>query len=453
VNRCLTALFAVLLAAMGSNGRAENLVDIFELAVKGDPRLLAARAERDAVKEVGAQSRANYLPTIKANVTFTKLSEDIKSYQFLGEDYDTFLDRKPEETVLGRYLYENKGYSVILSQPVFHMPNFANGRIADAEQVKADVTYRIAQQDLLFRVAEHYYGVLARIDDLNYARGEKAAIAKQLDVTKKRFQVGLTAVTDVHEAQARHDLAVAREVIAENELSHARELLRDVTGILHIDLLGLRADMPFTPPTPSNIDDWTTAARSQNLRIGVAQLEVEEAGYRVDKEKAAHYPTVDINGALGYNSYGYPFGASEAQVASVTLDMSWTIYQGGRTASNIRQARSYAEVAKRNLERTEREVLSETRNAFLGVLASMSQVKAFAQAVNSSAGAAKATEAGFEAGTRSAIEVIDAKREQVRAQRDYASTRYDYLLNTLRLKAAVGLLTIDDLEQLNHWLE
>ena len=117
---------------MASNGRAENLVDIFELAVKGDPLLFAAKAERDAVKEVGAQSRANYLPTIKANVTFTKLSEDIKSYQFLGEDYDTFLDRKPEETVLGRYLYENKGYSVILSQPVFHMPNFANGRIADA---------------------------------------------------------------------------------------------------------------------------------------------------------------------------------------------------------------------------------------------------------------------------------------------------------------------------------
>lgn len=447
------ALLTLLVAGYCTGSRAENLVDIFELAAKSDPLLLSAKAERDALKEIGSQTRANFLPTLKANAYYTKLSENITSYQILGQDYDVVLERKPEDSVIGRYLYENKGYSLTLSQPVFHMPSFADSRIAEVEQVKADVSYRIAQQDLLFRVAENYYGVLQRIDELNFARTEKAAIARQLEVTKKRFQVGLIAVTDVHETQARHDLALSREVLAENELSHAREILRDVTGILHMDLLALRADMPFIPPTPTNIDDWTTAARNQNMRIATAQLEHEAADHRVDKEKAAYYPTVDLNGTLGYNAYGYPFGASQSQIASITLDMNWTLYQGGRSASNIRQARHYIEASKHNLERVEREVLSQTRNAFLGVLASISHVKALGQAVNSAAGAAKATEAGFEVGTRSAVEVIDAKLELFRAQRDYASTRYDYLLNTLRLKAAVGLLTVDDLEQLNQWLE
>lgn len=432
-----------LLVAVGlaPNGiRAENLMDILDLARANDPQLKAAETTRAATHEDLPQSLAQLLPSLSLDGSWTKFSQDILSVQpSMGVE-------------TGTQLFENRNLFVNLRQTVFNKGSLVLRRLAKVNVARADVEYERAQQDFILRVAERYFAVLSALDSLEFARAEKNAIARQLEQAKQRFDVGLIAITDVHEAQARHDLAIAQEIEAENGLANAREALREITGVLHQNLLLLRPDTPLVPPTPTNIDEWTATARDQNLALVSNRHSVDAARTAVDQQRAARYPTLGLGASYGYFDRGSPFGF-ESRDAWVSLDAALTLYAGGAVESNIRRARLQYDTALLNLEQLEREVLRLTRNAYLGVLAGMSHVKALKQALISSESALKATEAGFEVGTRTAVEVLDAQREMFRARRDYASARYDYILNTLRLKQAVGMLSGTDLQQVNTWLQ
>lgn len=422
------------------SGQAENLLDIFRMATEKDPLFLESRQTQLAVQEHKSQEISKLLPQLKLNASLAKLSV-------------TPLDPYNNPTQLGlqRQLYYNGDVVLSIKQPVLALADFHAYKHSNLVETKGFIDYRLTQQDLIIRVAESYFNALAKQGDLDFARAEKNAISRQLQQTKQRFKLGLTAVTDVHEAQARHDIAVAREILAENILTNARENLRTITGVIHERLIGLKADSPLIPPTPSNINEWTNAARVQNLKLTSAKLEIEMEQRRVRQFRSERWPKVDVSAYYNYYRDGSIYGGIGNQYA-VSVDLNMDIYDGGFKSSKIRQHQAQEEAAKQRLERLEREVLQVTRDAYLGVLAGMSYVKALNQASQSSRKALEATEAGFEVGTRTAVEVLDAQRDLFRSQRDYAQARYDYVLNMLRLKLAIGLLNIDDLIQVNEWL-
>lgn len=445
-----SALTGLMLFGCAFTAQAENIMDIFKLAVDNDPQLLAAQAEREALKENKKQAFGEFLPSLSANGGVT---QNYQRHSLMAFYYDSDIPLTLASSSNPRLnIYPSMQTYLTLKQPVFDMTTIAKHKTASLEITRADLGYRIAQQDLLYRVVKHYFDVLRKTGDLNFARAEKTAIARQLKLTRARYDAGLIAVTDVHEAQARHDLAVAQEVVAENELALAEEQLREITNKSPQRLFPLKEQTPLVPPTPSNINDWVKAAKIQNLRIAQAQMSADVAKHKIAEIRAKRYPTVDLKANAGY----VDIGGLDTQVytdANVSLNVGMKLFDGNRTSSQQRQLFHKLESAQQKVEQIEREVVTQTRSAYLGVLAGMSFVKAISQAVSSSEKALKATEAGFDVGTRSAIQVLDAQRELFKNQRDYAHSRYDYILDTLQLKVAIGLLTVDDLLQVNDWLQ
>lgn len=429
---------AMVLCGAAAPAVADNLLEVYQLAVDNDPQFAAAVASRDVAVEALPQATSGYLPKLNAFGSWTEKSQDVIQ-TFPGASTGTILG-------------SDANASVTLRQPLLSLSTLAARRVAKANVAQAELQLEQAEQDLMLRVAETYFDVLAKMENLNFARAEKQAIARQLEQARQRFDVGLIAVTDVHEAQARHDLAVAQEIAAENNLAIAREQLREITGQLHNNLRQLRDQTPLVPPSPTNIDDWTQAAREQNLGVLVARRNVEAAQHNISQQRSARYPTVDATGSYGYFRNESSF-TQESTTAAVGLEMSMNIFQGGFISSKVSEARAQLRLREQNLEQTLRNSLRLTRASYLGVLAGMSHVKALSQALVSSQSALQATEAGFEVGTRTAVDVLDAQRELFRARRDYAQARYNYVLDTLRLKHAVGMLTREDLRQINSWLQ
>jgi len=420
---------------------ADNLLETFNLAVQNDPYLGAAQAARLALMEEHTQTFTKYFPTIALYSEVGKRSQNLQQVAVA----DT------EGEILGTKIYDEFSTSISLTQPLYNAAIFRNRKVSEVKVIQAELTYRIAQESLIFRVSEGYFGILAGEDFLRFARGEKNAIARQLSQAKDRFKLGLSAITDVHEAQARHDLALAQEINAETELENLKEQLRRITGKLHNQLAPLKPDTPLIPPSPSNMEDWTSAAKDQNLHIAHKKLEADLINEQKKVIRAGHFPIVDLSTSYGYYKSGGAFFEQSID-ARVSVNFYMPIFQGNILASKSRQQHYNFERTIQETEAKEREVLQLTRGAYLGVLAGMSYVKALGQATKSSALALKATTAGFDVGTRSAIQVFDAQRELFRIQRGYANARYDYVMNMLRLKIAVGLLSVDDLEQINSWL-
>ncbi|MDH5544461.1 MAG: TolC family outer membrane protein [Gammaproteobacteria bacterium] len=447
MTRRLRSILLFVLWGLPAISLAEGLLDVFNLAIENDPQLRAAMANRDAIKEAKAQAFADFLPSVNSTASVTQYYQVYDLYLVYFEN-----GAPPVEASYGLNMFKSYQGYLTLRQPVFDMELLARNKTANLEVTRSVLGYRIAQQELIYRVIERYFEVLQKTGDLNFARAEKKAVARQLRTTKARFDAGLIAVTDVHEAQARHDLSVALEIMSESELALAEEKMREVTGQSPKQLFPLREETPLVPPTPTNINDWVNAARLQNLRIAEQQLKADVANQRINEIKARYFPKFDITANGGYVDYGGAY-SQVYKDANVSLNMNMELYKGGRTRSEIRQARKQHESESHTLDQIEREVLTETRSAYLGVLAGMSYVKAINQATQSSGKALAATEAGFDVGTRTAVQVMDAQRELFRNQRDYAHARYQYILNTLKLKKAVGLLTIDDIEQINSWLQ
>ena len=436
------AILALICFSLPAISFADDLLDAFEFAIESDPNLKAAQYARKALIEEHSQTLAKYFPTVSLYSNVGKNAQNLRSVAF--DD--------PDDTLIGTSVYNELNLGIELVQPIFNLKNFRSRNVSEVQVVQAELKYRTSQEALLFRVAERYFGVLASFDKLNFARAEKNAIARQLQQTKERFKLGLIAVTDVHEAQARHDMALAHEISAESTVANDKEGLRRVTGVLHTRLAMLKADTPLTPPAPANINDWIAAARNQNLHTAVIKLEADLIKEKMNVLRADHFPTLDFKASYGYNKSGGPF-FEESLDANISLDFNMTLFKGNILASKVRQLKHQFDQKIQEIEAKEREILQQTRSAYLGILAGMSYVKAISQAMKSSEQALKATNAGFEVGTRTAIEVLDAQRDLFRNQRDYAQSRYDYMLNMLRLKMAVGLLSIDDLEQINSWLQ
>ncbi|WP_139349908.1 TolC family outer membrane protein [Thioalkalivibrio denitrificans] len=428
-------LFAWGLAPLKAHGA--DLWSVYQVALEHDAELRAAEADFRAALEARPQARSVLLPQLEAGA-----SQSHTRTEPSGLPNDSF-DTTRLELTLNQTVYDHRNYVAL--------------RQADLGIAQATAVRDSARQELIVRVAEAYFGVLAAQDNLSFAQAEKEAIGRQLEQSERRFEVGLIAITDVKESQAQFDIAVAQEIAAMNQLDVAREQLAVVTGQYYEALSGLRDTIPLTTPEPEDMDQWVATAVDSNLALTAQRFATEFAAEEIKRQRAGHYPTVglqasyadvDTHGATGVNPQ-----FQDRRESQIALQLRIPLYTGGRTTSLTRESRERFDGAREQLDLTQRRTVQQTRSAYLSVVSGASQVRALNRALESTQAAAEAAEAGFEVGTRTAVDVLLALREVFRAQRDFAQARYDFVLNTLRLKQAAGTLDEQDLRAVNAWLQ
>jgi len=435
-----TVFFTVLLTAtiaIPMQTRAENLLEIYDEALSSDPQLAAALFRRDSVLESRPQSLARLLPTLSASAGANATRQDVTSSPF------------PNNSGVENYTDDN--IRLDLYQPVYHHDYWVQLSQADRFIAQAEAEYQAAQQDLMIRAALSYFAVLASKDELVFATAEKEAIARQLEQAKVRFEVGLIAITDVHEAQAGFDQARAGEIFAQNEVEHAWEVLHEIINRRPDELTPLTEKLPLIKPDPMDVEAWRLAAVAGNMELTAARAGTEAVKENVSIQRSGHYPTLDIVGSMGLDDTDKSTGFS-TDTRSIGLQLNVPIYEGGGVNSRTRQAQYDFHEAQRNLDKTYRSVERQVKDAFRDVLTSISQVEALGAAVTSSKSALEATEAGFEVGTRTMVDVLAEQRNLYRAKRNYSDTRYAYILNGLELKQAAGNLSRLDIEEVNKVL-
>ena len=421
----------LLLVAAPAAPAGTTLLQVYERALAGDSEFLAAGAANRAAQELRPQARAGLLPSVGVRV-------------------DANRNERPRSRSFGPRSFDTWGIVLNVQQPIHRRDRRVALRQADSRIARADALYAAAGQDLMVRVSQRYFGVLEAEDELSFAQATLEAFRQQLMQSRQRFEVGLTAITDVEEAKAGFDLARAQLIAAENALDTAREALRETSGEYQEDLASL-GEMPLVTPEPADIDQWTETALAQNLRLLAAGHNAETARREIERVRAGHFPTLDAVGSHSRNDR--ISGGGETSSTSIGLRLNLPFYAGGAVLSRTRESRHRYRQALDELERERRRAQRETRDAYLGINSGISRVTALAQAVRSSEAAADAVEAGFQVGTRTSVDVLDAQRELYRARRDLAGARYNYIRDVLRLKRAAGILSEDDLRQVSAWLE
>jgi len=429
-----TLCFGLLFSVSSTSVQALDFLQSYKLAVNNDPDILAAQYDYQASLETRSQSRSALLPQINLDVFANKSNQDSNAITAIGNSDAT-------------------GYSVSLNQSIYSHDLYKKLEQTDLQIASATASFSAQQQALILRVAEAYFDVLASEDTLAFAKAEKNAIGQQLEQTRQRFEVGLIAITDVKESQAQYDLSVASEIQAENVLLTSRETLRTIIGQYPDELSKLARQFPLVVPEPANIDRWVETSKENNLAFKSAQYAYQIAQTQVLIDRSGHYPTLNLNLSHDDSSTETDTITYDKKDTSITLNLSVPIYSGGLTSARTRQAVAQKERARSLQEQSLRSTIKAARDSYLGVTASIAQVHAFKQALISTQTAYEATQAGFEVGTRTAVEVLSVLREQYSAERDFARSRYDYILNILRLKQAAGILSSQDVEQINQWLK
>ena len=416
-----------LLLVSSAAAPAADLIEIFGLALTNDPEFLATGAAHRASLETLPRALADLRPRVR--VTYeTKWNE---------------LQRRGD--------YRSDGLVLSVEHPIYRRDRHIAVEQADSRIATSDALYAAARQDLMVRVAERYFGVLEAEDELGFAQATLEAFEQQLTQSRQRFEVGLIAITDVEEAKAGFDLSRAQLLAAQNALDIAREALRETTGTYQERLAPLR-ETHLVMPEPADIDQWTATALERNLRLLAAKHDAETARREIERIQAGHAPTFDAIGSLGLNDSESGGPLRETRRADVGLRLSLPLYSGGSVLSRTRESRHLYHRRLELLELERRRAQRETRDAYLGVDSGISRVQALEQAVRSSLTAAEAIEAGFQVGTRTSVDVLDAQRELFRARRDLSEARYRYVLDVLRLKRAAGTLSEQDLKLVSIWL-
>lgn len=416
------------LSLFSLNLSAEDLKTVYQLATQKDPVVQRAAATRDAAAARIDVSKANLLPTI---------SLDIDAGRSTRENLRFSSDNAVGATLQAR-------------QSVFSWTNWQNLSRAEKVALQNQTVYDAELQSLILRVTNAYFDVLKANDNLTFVAAEKRSVERQLEQTKQRFAVGLTAITDVHEAQAQFDSVVAREINSENQLENAREALREITGQYHEQVAQLNTDKFSTSrPTPEAATDWLSIAEQNNLTLKAQRIALDVSALDIDLAKAGHLPTLTANASVGVTKVS---GVDRADTSSLGLTLAVPIYSGGGIEANVRVAQANFVEVSQALEQSHRSVVRQIRSSFNNVNSQMSQIRALEQAVISAQSALQATEAGFEVGTRTIVDVLLSTRNLFDAQRNLSGARYDYILAQLQLKQAAGNLSEQDLLAINNAL-
>jgi len=443
-------------------GQAASLLEIYQQALQSDPRIHEAEARRLAALEAGPQARGVLLPQLNFSGDWSKTNSSGTNIFNSPAGIPTPVNTDSDA--------ETTRWQFQLTQTLFRWDQIVGLRRADKLVAKAEADREAAQQDLVIRVGQTYFDVLGAEDRLTSLHANRQAIARQLEQAKQRFEVGLIAITDVQESQAAYDLATADEIQAKRDLATRREFLREITGE-YVDTLSAPGDeFPMRLPSPASEKDCVDMALGQNLALVSSRLDEKLARDEISFRRNGHYPTIDLIATTGeFDTTGEritdnitpPFDPprftsnpdSDGSSDSIRIQFNVPLFSGGSTSSRVREAVYLHRAAQEQLQRVTRETERQTRDAYLGVLSEMSRVEALEQAVESSRTALEATQAGFDVGTRTIVDVLDSQFALYRSITLFYQARYDYLMNALRLKQAAGSLQIQDLEEIDKWLK
>ncbi len=429
---------AILIAALfAAPAWAVDLLGVYRDALSQDPVYASARATYEAAKEAAPQARAGLLPSVTLSAGYNK-------------NYRKFED-------FPQVNFNSNSYNVQLSQPLFRMQNWIANDQAGLQVQQAEAAFADSSQNLIVRSSQAYFDVLLAEDNVNFSGAQKKAISEQLAQAKRNFEVGTATITDTYEAQAKYDLAVAKEIADLADLEIKKRALQQLIGKAPAALSPLVEKPVLAMPSPTDMEQWVSASGEASPTVAQFRLASEVAKREVERTKAGHYPTIDLTANYGNNSSPAsitpPVGPSfDTRSSGVGLVFSVPLYSGGGTQSRVRQALANRERAAQDLENSVRSVAQTVRLNFLGVTNGVQQVKALEAALVSSKSSLDATILGKDVGVRTNVDVLNAQQQLYQAQRDLQQARYNTILSQLRLKAASGRLKEDDLVEVNRLL-
>jgi outer membrane protein len=461
-----TIALAALLGATSVSAQV-GLLEIYQLAESNDPILRQAESNYRATSETKPQARSALLPSITLGASDTGRYSESRGPQGFG------VFNIPGAGSVSRS--NSNDVSLNVSQTIFDLSRIRTLKQADKIVTQAELNLESTRQELLVRVANAYFNVLSAEELLAAETASREAIGRQLEQAQRRFDVGLIAITDVQQAQAAYDNSVAVEIGAQRSLSTTQEFLREIIGEYVTNLRGPGEELPLLRPDPSTADEWVGIAMRQNLTLAASRVGTDIAQDNIRILRAARMPTLSLNGGFSSGDQfsrntQLPRGVcdpndpvlrfncpverpSENDSRNWSLNLNIPIYTGGFNGSRVQQAVHQHRAAQQDMERIARQTERETRDAYLGVIAEISRVEALRQAVESNRTALRATEAGFEVGTQTTVDVLAAQDNLRRAETNYAISRYDYIINLLTLRRAAGNLAVADFELVDTWFE
>jgi len=421
-----------------------SLLDSYRLAQQHDAQIAAARAGRDAGREKLPQGRAGLLPILSLDADYSRNDQDV-SYNKLTSALSS-TDQNQQ--------YNSSSYRISLAQPLYRLQNLAVYRQAKARVSIADDNYIIAEQDLILRVANTYFNVLIAEESLVAARAQTTATTRSLVEARRKFEVGTVTVTDVDEAQAGHDLARANEIVARNDLEVTKQNLKKIIGEMPTYLAAAN-NLTLAPIEPGDMQQWEQTALRYSPVIRVALNVLSVAQQEVARNRGERHPSVDLVASYGDSSSDgddLVGEGSDTTMAAIGIQLQIPLYTGGERSSKIREAVANQARTQQDLRETREQVALDTRQAYLTVTSGRLQVQAFQQAVISGESALKTTQRGYEVGIRTSLDVLNSQQQLFENRRNLASAKYNYLNSLLKLKAAVGVLSLSDVEDINRLL-
>ena len=419
---------------------ATDLMQAYREAQDNDPTFAAARATLDAGQEKMPQARAGLLPSLTLSGNTVWNENEISQH---GGPTIT----KPH--------YNSNGYQLTLSQPLFRWQNWVSYGQSKLQVAQAEANFVQARQDLILRVSQAYFDAIYAVENLKAVRANKTAIAQQLESAKKNFEVGTATITDTHEAQARYDLAAAQEIAAESDVEIRQHALQAIIGKMPGPLATTRKDAVLTAPQPSDMNQWVAAAEKDIIPVQIQQAAADIAAREVDKQRAGHYPTLDL---VANQGHAKSFAATstaliDTDYRNIGVQLNIPLFQGGLTVSREREAAANRMAAQSGLDAARRGAALSARQYYLGVSNGLAQVKALKAALVSSQSALDSNKLGYEVGVRINIDVLNAENQVYVTRRDLAKATLDTLMSQLRLKASTGALGEDDVAQINALLD
>jgi len=443
--------FALALAALSTAPlvRAADLLETYHEAQSQDAVFAAARATQRAGQEKLPQGRSLLLPSVNlsANTTYND-----NTIQYRGAFLIPGVGNLPLPN--GGMQFNSNGYGVTLTQPLFRQQNWVAYTEAELQVTQTEAQFKAAEQNLIVRVAQAYFDVLIAQDSVQLAEAQKNAISEQLEQAKRNFEVGTATITDTYEAQARYDLTNSQEIAARSNLEIKKRALQQIVYAVPGDLRHLGKELKLDAPQPGDVEKWVEEAQQRSLQVVVAQAGAELAEKEVARNRGGHYPTLDLVASYAEVSAGggaFGFG-SDGHNKAIGVQLNLPLYQGGEVQSKLREAEANNDRAKQDLENTRRTVALQTRQAYLGVVDGIAQVKALQQALKSSESLLEASKLGQEVGVRTNLDVLNAQQQLYSTRRDLYQAEYNYLISQLQLKAATGTLVEEDLAKINQAL-
>lgn len=454
--------------ALAATAGAKDLVGVYEDALRNDPQIRAADANRLASRESRPQALAALLPQVAGTAAYTR--DHSSGFQDSIQAGNPPAPGAPPPVFVLPAMFTNEAterqWALNLRQNLFSWSNWLTLKAANSQVAQAEATYLAAEQNLISRVSQAYFNVLSAQDNLDAQQASLEAIARQLDQADKRYDVGLIAITDVQEAKAARDTARAAVIAAKRTLATTEDQLEEITGQKYDSLSKPGTEMPLSMPEPADENRWVEISLEQNATLVSSRLAADIARDNVKVAFGGHLPTIDLVAGRSYTQqsgpstqsvpgqggFSFPDFGSKVNDRNISLQLTVPIFSGGLTQSKVRQSQYLWIAAKEQMVQTSRATERQARDAYLGVISGIARVQALRQALESSQTALKATEAGYEVGTRTAVDVLNARKTLVQAQTDYSGSRYDYINSIIQLRLAAGNLDRTQLVQINSWL-